>query len=110
MSVVWHRLGKEHPLVQQLDRLSCQQDRNLHARQRARRSDETTSDTARERDAAPDELAEVRVALEESVRDVLAEPTTPSLPAALITARAQLANVLAQGPKQEVKRRENSVG
>lgn len=108
MSVVWHRLGNEHPLVQELDRISRAQCRNLHARQRARRSGDSNSDVRRELAAERDQLAMIRAAREVSVQNALAKAKRWS--PALTAARMHLANALSQGSKPHIRARDSSVG
>lgn len=107
MSVVWHRLGKEHPLVQELDRVSRAQCRNLHARQRARRNGDSNS-VRRELAAECDQLAMTRAALEVSVQKALAKAKRSS--PAMTAARMHLASALSQGPQGHIRARNSSVG
>jgi hypothetical protein len=111
MTVVWHRLGIDHPLVRELDRVSRAQNRILGKRQRLRHSTNSNSDALIELEAEGSELARQRTSLEAEMRlEIRKLARTPVKSAPVRSARLQLADVLAQRHREQIQQRDVSAG
>lgn len=107
MSVVWHRLGREHPLVKQLDRVSRRQCVNLSRRYRLHHAQDIDKEAIGELEAERVELADRRAALEDAAREALAKRGSST---AAAVARSHLEAVLAQRHQKRPSCRDASIG
>lgn len=111
MTVLWHRLGTDHPLVRALDRVSRAQNRNVSVRKRVLQSKDSTPDVLARNEAERAELARERTEIEAEVLHELTQLTRSSIKSdAARTARRHLASALAQRHRIASNRQDASVG